>query len=183
MAAARWRSPAAGLSLALAGVLQACGPEPSPAPREATREAVLEAAREIMAAARFAALVTVDADGYPRARTVAPLPALPGDGPMSVWIATRPATRKVAEIQAEPRAVLYYFDAERREYATLTGRARIVGDRAEVERRSAHLSRELYPSWPADCVLIELLPERLEVQGRGLEPDAETWRPVGITLP
>jgi general stress protein 26 len=179
MAAARWRS----LSSASAGLLLACGQAPARAPREPTRENVLAAAREVMAAARFAALVTIDAEGYPRARTVAPLPSLSGDEPMSVWIATRPTTRKVAEIRAEPRVVLHYFDAEREEYATLAGRARIVDERAEVERRSAHLSRELYPDWPAGCVLIEVRPERLEVQGRGLEPDPETWRPAGIDLP
>jgi len=136
-----------------------------------------------MDAARFAALVTVDAAGQPRARTVAPLPPLPGDPPLAVWIATRPGTRKVAEIRAEPRVVLYYFDAVRAEYATLAGRARLVDESAEMQRRGAGLSRELYPDWPEDCLLIEVLPEQVEVLGRGLEPDPDTWRPAGVSFP
>ena len=167
----------------LALIAAACGRAPATAPREPTRENVIAAAREIMQAARYCALVTVDAEGAPRARTVAPLPPLPGDGPLSVWIATRPSTRKVAEIQAEARVVLYYFDAAREEYATLSGHARLVEQRPEIERRGAGLSRELYPDWPEDCLLIEIEPERLEVQGRGLVPDPVTWRPAGIDLP
>jgi len=175
MVAARW--------LALAALLTACGRAPASESREPTRENVIAAAHEIMAAARYCALVTVDGEGAPRARTVAPLPPLQGDGPLAVWIATRPATRKVGEIQAEPRVALYYFDAAREEYATLAGRARIVAERAEIERRGAGLSRELYPSWPEDRLLIEVEPLRLEVQGRGLAPDPETWQPVGISFP
>jgi general stress protein 26 len=183
MSAARRFAVAVPGGLVLGLLSAACGPPPASVPREPTRENVIAAAREIMQAARYCALVTVDGDGSPRARTVAPLPPLPGDDPLAVWIATRPATRKVAEIRAEPRVVLYYFDAAREEYATLAGRARLVAQRSEIERRGAGLSRELYPDWPADCLLIEVEPERLEVQGRGLAPDPATWRPAGIDFP
>jgi general stress protein 26 len=187
MSAARWLATSGPGCLVLALLSAACGRPPGGAPggspREPTRENVMAAAREIMQAARYCALVTVDADGAPRARTVAPLPPVPGEDPLVVWIATRPATRKVAEIRAEERVVLYYFDARREEYATLAGRARLVEQRSEIERRSAGLDRELYPDWPEDCLLIAVEPERLEVQGRGLEPDPVTWRPAGIDFP
>ena len=111
---------------------------------------------------------------------MAPLPQQAGEHPLEVWIATRPTSRKVAELVAEPRVVLYYFDAQRLEYATVSGVARLVDDPTELTRRGADISRELYPDWPEDCVLIAVQPERVEVQGRELVP--VTWRPAGIDL-
>ncbi len=179
----------AGMSLARRLVLIAlalaagCGrPPEGGGPLEPTRANVIHAAQQVMRSARFCALVTVDAEGQPRARTVAPLPPLEGDGPLTVWIATRPSSRKVVELRAEPRVVLYYFDAQRLEYATVSGRARLVGDLSELNRRREHVSEELYPDWPEDCLLIEVQPTRVEVQGRQLAPDPLTWQPAGVDL-
>jgi general stress protein 26 len=96
---------------------------------------------------------------------------------MVVWIATRPVTRKVEQLRADPRATLYWFDAVRREYVTIMGSARLVDDLAEKERRRDTVSPELYPNWPDDYLLIEVTPTTLEVLGRGLEPDPLTWKP------
>ncbi len=139
-----------------------------------------EVARRIMRSAEYCALVTVDANGQPRARTVNPFPV---EDDMVVWVATRPVTRKVEQIRANPRVTLYYFDAERLEYVTLMGRARLVDDLEEKRRRRNLLSYVLYPDWPDDCLLIEVTPEWMEVQGKGVEPDAETWRPQSVEFP
>jgi general stress protein 26 len=134
-------------------------------------------AREVIRAAEYCALVTVDADGQPRARTVH---AFPPREDMVVWIATRPVTRKVEQIRANPKVTLYYFDAERLEYVTLMGHARLVDDLDEKTARREFLSDELYPQWPDDCLLIEVTPAWLEVQAKGVEPDARTWRPQSV---
>jgi general stress protein 26 len=135
------------------------------------------AARDVMRASKYCALVTVDDQGRPRARTVHPFP--PGND-FVVWIATRPVTRKVEQIRADPNVTLYYFDAERLEYVTLMGRARLVDDLEEKKKRRNLISFALYPDWPEDCLLIEVTPERLEVQAKGVDPDDVTWRPQSL---
>jgi len=54
-----------------------------------TPAALKAAARDIIHAARYAALITVDADGRPQARTVEPFEP---DAQMVVWFATNPRT-------------------------------------------------------------------------------------------
>ena len=112
----RLLAPAAGLVIfcAAAGCTGAPDSLPESAgevPREELRlasdeAAVLEAARALMVADRVVALVTVDAPGQPRVRSVRALlePVKP-DEPRSgftVWVMTRFATRKVDQIRANP---------------------------------------------------------------------------------
>src|SRR6187401_651455 len=77
----------------------------TPAPPDRAR--ILSAAREVMKKARYASLVTLAADGQPQARIIDPADA---GSDLTVWIATNPATRKVGELRANPRATLFYFD-------------------------------------------------------------------------
>lgn len=173
------------LTLALALALLAasgCGKPPSPPepPREPTRANVVSAARQIMRSAQFCALATVDSEGRPRVRTMSPFP--PGED-MAVWFATRPDSRKVEQMRANPNVTLYYFDPGQLEYATIRGRARLVDDLEEKKRWRKRVSDELYPGWPDDCLLVEVTPERLEVLGRGLSADPDTWTPPGVDFP
>ena len=57
-------------------------------------DTLISAAREIMAEARYCALITVDASGHPQARTMDPF--APEDG-MVVWFGTNLNSRKVKE--------------------------------------------------------------------------------------
>ena len=66
---------------------------------------ILGAAREIIRADPDGALITIDAEGQPRARTVT---TRPPDADMTIWIATRPDTRKVAQIRNNARVTLYF---------------------------------------------------------------------------
>lgn len=144
---------------------------------ESTREAKLQAARETMKSARYCALVTVDAEGQPRARTVDPFPPTKD---MVVWIATLPGTRKLAQIAATPRVTLYYTDPEAGSYVTLMGRGRVHDD-LETKKRWRHPDVETFwPDYPDGYTLIEVVPEWLEVVGRGIEADPETWRPQSV---
>jgi general stress protein 26 len=150
---------------------------PRQEPREPTRQNVISAARQIMRSARFCALATVDGEGRPRARTLAPFPPLED---MTVWFATRHATRKVEQIRAHPDVTLYYFDPQRLEYATILGRARLVDELEQKQRWRDRIDGDLYPGFPEDCLLVEVTPVRLEVLGRGLVADPDTWQPPGI---
>ncbi len=135
----------------------------------------VDAARAVMLSARYTALITIDAESQPRARVVDPFEP---DENFVVWIATRPVTRKVAQIAANPRATLYYWDAEQRSYVTLMGSARLVDDEdvKKAKRREAD-SERFYPDFPDDYLLIKFVPDYMEGLVPGYRGDAETWKP------
>ena len=139
----------------------------------------LVAARRIMAAARHCALITVDETGQPRARTIDP--RLP-DESMTVWMVTNPATRKVDQIRNNPKVTLYYFDPQKAEYVTLMGTATLHHDTDVIQDHWLSLWDEFYPDRPRGVVLIEVVPARIEVLGRGLDPHEQTWEPQGVDL-
>ena len=137
---------------------------------------LLDVAREIMASARYCALITVDEEGQPRARTVDPFS--PEDD-FTVWIATRPVTRKVQQIEGNDQVTLYYWNSDARSYVTLMGRAELIDD-VEVKtamRRDAD-SERLYPDFPADYLLIRFVPDYLEAIVPGYRGDRANWRPA-----
>jgi hypothetical protein len=95
---ARWSATAA---LLVAGGLGGQQPAPTVPPHDALTPARLEReARRLIAAVPYPSLVTIGPDGAPQARPVQP--RLP-DSSWTVWVATNPRTRKVAEIARQPR--------------------------------------------------------------------------------
>jgi len=150
--------------------------------RSADPSPVERAARELIAGAKYAALITLGPDGHPQARTIE---TLPPEADFSVWFATTPRTRKVEEIRRDPRVTLYWFDPERAGYVTLVGHASIVTDSAE---RASHWQprwEAFYPDRERDYLLIRVQPLRLEVvsPAHGLTGDSLTWRPPTQTFP
>ena len=149
------------------------------------RDAVFKAAREVIAAARYATLGTIDdLGGYPQARVVDPFAPEPD---FTIWIGTNANTRKVQEVSRNPRVSLLYFDAPRQHYVSIIGAATVVRDAAEKSRR-------FKPEWKAfykngsegdDYVLLRVDPLRLEIvaESLGMKNDPETWRPVSIMVP
>lgn len=127
-----------------------------------TREAIIAAARDIMAAAESCALITIGDDGAPQARMMNPF--APEQG-LSVWMATNRDTRKVAELGADSRATLIYFDPSNPGYATLIGTVRLIDDPAEKRKRWKDEWSQYYPAGREgeSYLLIEFLPDRLEV--------------------
>jgi general stress protein 26 len=146
------------------------------------RERVINAAREIMAAARYCALITVDATGRAHARTLDPFAP---DEQMVVWLATNPRSRKVAEIRRNPRVTLYYFDREGQGYVTVYGGARLVNDPQEKTKRWKTEWQAFYPDREKDYLLIAVTPERMEVvsETKGIAGDSKTWRPPAVSFP
>ena len=143
------------------------------------RERLLGVAREIMQAARYCAVITVDEAGWPQARTI---DAFAPDETMVVWFATNPKSRKVAQIQKDPRVTLYYFDVRSQGYVTLLGRARLVNDKAEKSTRWKEGWEAFWPDRDASYLLVEVTPERLEVVSptHGIGTDPVTWKPFTV---
>lgn len=148
----------------------------------ADRAAVERAARELIAGAKYAALITLGPDGHPQARAIENLPPEPD---FSVWFATTPRTRKVAEIERDLRVTLYWFDPGRAGYVTLLGTAHVVTDSAERARHWQPGWAAFYPDRDRDYLLIQVRPIRLEVvsPAHGITGDSLTWRPPAIEFP
>jgi general stress protein 26 len=157
---------------------QAAAAKPQP-----TRDEAVAAARTIMADARYATLITLDRTGHPQARVVDPFAP---EEDLAIWIATNARTRKVAQIEADPRVTLTYSDPGRQSYVTVLGTATLVRDPAEKGKRWK-------PEWEGfyedrnkgdDYLLIRVTPERLEVVSvrLGMANDPVTWRPVIVDL-
>jgi general stress protein 26 len=167
------------LAVALVGAAAALEAQAPP------REAVIKAAREVVGAARYATLSTIDElGGYLYSRVVDPFP--PEDN-FTIWIGTNAESRKVQQLTRNPRVVLLYFDPPRQHYVSIMGSATIVRDQAEKSRR-------FKPEWQAfykngsdgdDYVLIRVAPSQLEIvaESLGMKNDPATWRPVTVYLP
>lgn len=145
-------------------------------PAEPSREQLLTTAREIMATARYAALITTGANGRINARTMDPFP--PGDD-MVIWFGTNARSRKVRELRRNSRVTVYYLDPVAQAYVTIQGTARLVNDRAEKARRWKDEWKAFYPDREKSYLLIAVKPQRLEVISvkAGLTGDPNTWAP------
>jgi len=142
----------------------------------------LASAREIMQAARYCTLVTFGEDFYPQART---MDTFPPEADLTVWMATNPKSRKVAQMLKNPRVTLHYFDTASMGTVTLFGLARLVNDPAEKKTRWKDEWRDFYPDRDAGYLLIAVTPDRLEIlsPAHGIGNDPVTWKPLTIQLP
>ncbi len=154
---------------------------PTPARDTVVRPSLEEFARRIVRAVPYPTFITTDASGRPQARTVQ---AMQPDSGWTVWFATNPRTRKVAEVERDARVVLHYFDQATLSYVSLIGRARVVRDRMT---KAAHWD----PAWSAfykdrdkGVVLIAVEAETLEIVSStlGISGDAATWSPPTVRL-
>lgn len=156
------------------------GAQAQPAPQHSRGE-IVAAATDIVQKARYCTLVTIGEDGHPQARIVDPLGP---DAGFTMWIATNPLTRKVAQIRRDARVTLLCFDAATSSYVTVLGRGGIVTDAAEKARRWKAEWTPFYASGAngSDVMLIRLTPIRLEIVSveRGFAGDPKTWRPLSI---
>lgn len=195
-----------GIRTLLVALGAACGPgtaTPEAAPPTlpdslnlaADPVAVLASARQLMEADSNAALVTVDADGRPRVRTVLTMlgdvdAADPGRG-VTVWIMTRRGSRKVSQIADNAKVTLYYDDDAAVRYATLMGTAFVHTDPEHPDARRFYRSRLIdeesiryfWPAFPDDFAMIEVRADWLEYMGQAdHHPDAATWRPQAVVF-
>jgi general stress protein 26 len=150
--------------------------------QRSSRDELIAAARETMAAARYCALITLDASGRAQARTLDPFPP---DENMVVWLGTNPRSRKVAAIRRNSHVTLYYFDREAQAYVTIYGVARLVDDPAAKLKWWKDDWKAFYPDRARDFLLIKVTPRRLEVVSvkKGILGDPQTWNPPSVRFP
>ena len=145
------------------------------------RAAMIAAAREIIAAQTYCALVTLDDTGRPSIRTMNPFPP---EEDMTVWMATNVNSRKVQQIRRDPRVTVYYSNhGVAIGEVSLIGRAELVDDAAEIQKRKRAYWDQAFPGLK-NLVLIKVIPERLEVVNykAGLNNDPATFRAPSIEL-
>ncbi|MBT2188115.1 pyridoxamine 5'-phosphate oxidase family protein [Sphingobium nicotianae] len=144
--------------------------------------AMIAAANALIARDMFTTLITVDAENRPRARTV--LVSAP-DEDFTLWMATRPGTRKLEQIAHNHTATLHFADDASAAYASLMGEARMVSDPALIASRNPYKGQALkqfFPDFPRDFVLLAFRPAWLEITTASIPSTTDTWRPQGLTI-
>lgn len=148
------------------------------------RAATIKAARHVMQQARYCGLITIGSDGQPQARVVDPFPP---EEDFVVWLATNQKTRKVAQIEHNPRVTLYYFDPDDPGYVTLLGTAELVDAPDEKAKRWKEEWSSFYSEKNngSDYLLIRVKPFRIEVvsYSQGIVNTPVTWAPASLSLP
>jgi general stress protein 26 len=154
------------------------GQTPAAAP---SRNQLLTTAREIIASARYAALITKGTNGRISARTMDPFTP---EADMVIWFGTNPRSRKVREIQRNPQVTIYYVDPVAQAYVSIQGTARLINDPQEKERYWKDEWKTFYPDRDQNYLLIAVKPQRLEVISvkAGLTGDPITWEPHSVTF-
>ena len=98
-----------------------------PQPKPIAPEQLVELALEVMRAARFPDLATLDGN-QPRVRPVSPVKT---DG-FTVYVANLRSYHKTGEIAANPNVELCYLDAGHNQ-VRITGVAEVLSDRGELD--------------------------------------------------
>ena len=127
---------------------------------EISRDSLLTIARNIIDSARSRTFITVDENGKPQARTMY---VFPPEENMVLWLGTSTNSRKVKQIKNNPNVMVFYFDTKGRSYVSVAGQARLVND---PEKKSHYWMKSwtrYYPDPEKDFVLIEVIPERMEI--------------------
>jgi len=146
------------------------------------RDSLIIAAREIINANPFCALVTVDSTGQPQVRTMNPFPL--GED-WIIWFATSRKSRKVKEINNEPRVCVYYADHQNAKgYVNIIGRALIIDDKELLVKMRRDYWDKYIHDWQNKFVLIKIIPETMDVinYSRGIAGDSETNRSATVIL-
>ncbi|MBT4160968.1 MAG: pyridoxamine 5'-phosphate oxidase family protein [Gammaproteobacteria bacterium] len=144
------------------------------------RDAVLTAARKIIESDPFMTLVTVDAQGQPRTRTVEHSPP---DAEMVVYVSTIPSTRKLDQIQNNPKETLYFDGPDDKTYVSIMGHATVHTDIDTIiknEWREEAAREKFWPDFPDNYVLIRIQPKWLEVVAPDIDSRESDWRPQAV---
>jgi general stress protein 26 len=127
---------------------------------ELSRDSLLTAARIIIDSSTCKVLITIDEDGKPRAREMAPFPP---EENFVIWFGTSSISRKVKQIEKNPNVNVFYYDPSGKSYVTLSGTARIVNDPELKEKYWISGWKTFYPDKEKNYILIEFTPAELEV--------------------
>lgn len=139
------------------------------------RDTVLFAAHELINGTTYCGLVTVDSSGQPQIRTMNPFPV---KDDFVIWFATSRTSRKVREINDDPRVCVYFADhIFAKGYVNINGSASVIDDRELLIK----MKREYWngiPGWQDKFVLIKIIPKSIEIINykHRLNNDPETFK-------
>ncbi len=183
-------APAVGLSAILAGcsVRTATVASPTNLYRTDDEAKILAAAKAILEEDFIATLITLDASGVPRARSIG---VWTPDNDFVLWMGTRRTSRKVDQIRGNPNATIHFAQDDmsgsfkNAYYASFMGTATVHIDNATVKARAPEekYRRSQWPNFPDDYAAIRFETKWLEVYGRGIKGKSENWQPQAVTLP
>ena len=104
---------------------------------------------------------------------------------MTIWVATKPNTRKVTQLRGNPNVTLYFSNDAAFSYVSIMGTATLHEDQATITAKNFYPPDQLrlhWPDYPQDFVLIKIAPKWVEVEGHGIKGHANTWQPQGVAL-
>jgi general stress protein 26 len=127
-----------------------------------TREEKLGKLREIVKAVDICMLTTFDERGDLHSRPMSNNRQVEFDG--DLWFFTYGSSHKVDEIGRVPKVNASFADVGAQQYASLTGRAEVVRDRAKIEELWQPQLRAWFPEGPEtpDIALLKVSVERAE---------------------
>lgn len=133
-------------------------------------------ALNMMTNAGTCALITLDENNLPMVRVMDPFKP---ESDFTVWFGTNPKSRKVEQIRKNQDVTLYYVDNDVSGYVVIHGKASLVNDPNEKEKRWKDEWEAFYPNKPADYLLIKVSPDWMEVLSYpyGLTGNPVTWQP------
>jgi general stress protein 26 len=148
---------------------------------EDNSDLIVTAAKELIQETNYCALITLDSTGHPQVRT---MEVLPIEEDFTVWFGTNKNSRKVKEVENDPRVTVYYADPSGNGYVVLTGTAVIVDDKKKKEEYWKDDWDQFYPDREKIFILIKVVPDRLEVVSykHGITGDSITWRAPSVSL-
>ena len=130
--------------------------------KELTREEKLAKLREIVKAVDICMLTTVDEQGGLHSRPMSNNREVEFDG--DLWFFTYGSSHKGDEVGRVPQVNASFADIDAKQYASLTGRAEVVRDRAKIEELWKPRLRAWFPEGveTPDIALLKVSAERAE---------------------
>lgn len=153
--------------------------EKAEAHADSSRVKLLDAAREIIQSSNTCTLITLDQEGRPRARLMDPFP--PEEG-MTIWFGTKSKSRKVLQIQHDPRATIFYTAGDQSGYVMIHGDAELVDDAEMKQKYWKDAWQAFYPDKDDSYLLIRVSPAWMEVvsYAHGISGDPVTWEAQSV---
>ena len=128
--------------------------------QEISQDSLLRTARTVIESASCRVLITVDENGKPHARAMAPFPI---EDNWVIWLGTTQGSRKTKQIQNNPNVIIYYYEPNGRSYVSLAGKARLVNDPDLKAKYWVEGWNQFYTDREKSYILIEVTPENLEI--------------------
>lgn len=142
---------------------------------------ILAVARTTINDAYFGSLISVDKTGQPRARIMEPFAP---EKDFTIWLATNPKSRKVRQIEDNPKVTLHFFDKQKLAYVSLMGKAYLVNDSKIKATKWKKGWEKFYKNKEDAYLLIHFVPEYLELINiaESYTGDSLTWKPHRVVL-